>query len=270
MGLHKALFVFVLAGALALGATRAAAADSVVHLTLDGRPISSKPDVALLHGGAVFVDAVDFTKVANGLLVFEGKETVKIVVRGHTATFRAGERSARLDGKTVQLAQAPFEHNGELYIPLAAVLKGSPGTTLHVIDKSHADLHLAVFTNPDTASATPAVALAVIPTASVAADGLHVSVTIRNVLDVPYTLTFPTSARATFLVDRDGSTVWDSSAGKRFLQSISQVTLAPGEAQTFADVWTGWSAADSGRYQLRARLELRTPLVSSPVSLGVK
>ncbi|MBV8601539.1 MAG: hypothetical protein JO359_08255 [Candidatus Eremiobacteraeota bacterium] len=247
-----------------------AAADTPVHLTLDGRPISEKTDVAVLHDGELFIDAVDFTRVANGLLVFEGKGTVKLAVRGHAATFSAGTRTARIDGKSVTLAHAPFERHGDLYIPFAAILKQSPGTTLHVIDKTHADVHLAVFNTVDTPLASPAVALAVIPTASAAADGLHVSVTIRNTLDVPYTLTFPTSARATFLVDRDGTTVWDSSGGKRFLQSLGQVTLAPGEAQTYADVWPGWSAADPGRYQLRARLELRTPLISSPVSLGVK
>ena len=261
--------------AFAIAGTRALAADTRVNLTLDGRPISRKPDVALLRNGQMFVDAVDLTRVFSGFLVFEPEETVKIAVRGHTGTFHAGQRAARIDGKAVTLPEPAFLHNGDLYIPVSVILGPQTGISLVKLGPRRADLHVAAFAPAATDAArssgsiTPALALAIVPTASAAADGLHVSVSVRNALDTPYVLTFPTSARAEFMVDKNGSTVWDSTQGKRFLQSISMVTLAPDEAVTYSDVWSGWSVAGPGRYQLRARLMLKSPIVSSPVSLGV-
>ena len=258
-----------------LAATLALAADTRVALTLDGRPISRKPDVALLRNGQMFVDVVDLTRVFSGFLIFEPGETVKIAIRGHTGTFRGGQRAARIDGKAVTLPEPAFLQNGDLYIPITVILGKSTGISLVKLGPRRADLHVTAFAAAPTAEPrslsrmTPALALAIVPTASVAADGLHVSVSVRNALDTPYVLTFPTSARAEFMIDKDGSTVWDSAQGKRFLQSISSLTLAPDEAVTYSDVWSGWSAAAAGRYQLRARRMLKSPVVSSPVSLGV-
>lgn len=250
-----------------------AAADVPVNLTLDGRPISNKPDVAVMHDGVMFVDAVDFTKVFNGLLVFSGKEGVKIAVRGHSATFHAGERHATIDGKTVQLQAAPFVRGGDIYIPIKTILAPRTAITMRETGPNEADLHLAVFSTHMSAQtgshASPAKALSLVQSANAASDGLHVAVKVTNTLSVPYTLNFSSGARATFLIDRDGASVWDSSQGQRYTQSLSHVTLAPGEAVTYTAVWTAWSTQPAGRYQLRTRLMLVPPLVSSPSSLGV-
>lgn len=257
-----------------IAGTRPLAADTPVNLTLDGRPISRKPDVAVMRNGQLFVDVVDLTRVFDGFLVFEPGQTVKIAIRGHTGTFVAGKLAARVDGKPVTLPEAPFLRNGDLYIPIGVILGRRTGISLAKLGPRRADLRVAAFAGASdgaraSSSPTPALALAILPTATVAPDGLHVSVSVRNALDVPYVLTFPTSARAEFMVDRNGSTVWDSAQGKRFLQSFSSVTLAPDEAVSYSDVWTGWSTAGPGRYQLRARLMLKLPILSSPVSLGV-
>ena len=246
-------------------------ADTPVNLTLDGRPISRKADVALERNGAMFVDAVDFTRVFNGLLVFGPEGAVKIIVRGHSSTFVPGNRVAHIDGKAVKLPEAPFVHNGDLYVPVSVILGSATGISLHRIDATHADLHLTVFAGAtDNPRQSPASVLAVVPSASVASDGLHVMVTVRNTQDTPYALTFPTSARATFMIDRDGVNVWSSSQGKRYLQALYHTSLPPDGAFTFSDVWPAWNGADPGRYQLRVRVMLSPPLESSPVSLGVK
>jgi hypothetical protein len=242
----------------------ASAATERVKLTVDGRPLSAKPDVALSRGGAVYANVVELTRAFGGFLTFQPHGVVKVTMRGTNFTFAPGKGGA-------------FEWSGDLYVPLSAITGAKTGITMQRLSAHRADLHVAVFgpsgTTPSApasaGSLSPAMALAILPSANVAQDGLHVSVAVKNTQDKPYTLNFPTSARAAFVVDKDGVTVWDSSRGKRYLQSLSPVTLAPGETVTYSDVWTGWSAAGPGRYQLRARLMTATPVVSSPVSLGV-
>ena len=264
------LFALTVTALPAVPLAAPAAADVPVVLTLDGRPVSKRPGMAVRHNGVLFVDVVDLTKVFDGLLVFDGPRTVKIALRGHTATFTVGSPAARIDGKKTKLPAAPLLRNGDIYIPMSVMVGPRTGIGLNVIDPTHADLHVAVFAPATEVPATnDALALELVPTASAAADGLHAALTITNTLHVPYTLRFPSSARATFTVDKDGSTAWDSSTGKRYLQTISQVTLAPGESVTYSDVWPDWTSAAPGRYQLRGQLMLKRPIASSPVSLGV-
>ena len=265
-------------GELLVAPALPAAADEPVNLTVDGRPVSSKPDVAVMRNGVMYVDAVDFTKVFNGLLVTSAPGAIKIAVRGHTAAFHSGERSAVIDGKHVTLEGPAFTRNGDVYIPIKTILYPHTTITMRSTGKDAADLHVSVFGSGKKAVSamaemsnhvSPASALTLEPTAHVSSDGLHVSVSVRNHLSVPYTLTFPTGGRAAFVIDRDGTTVWDSARGRVYTQSISHLTLAPGESVTYADVWPGWSSQASGRYQIRVRLMVSPPLLTSPSSLGV-
>lgn len=256
--------------AVAVPLAASASADVPVVLTMDGRPVSKRPGMAVRHNGVLFADVIDLTRVFDGLLVLDGPRTVKLAIRGHTATFTVGSKTARIDGKKVALQAAPLLRNGDIYVPISTFVGPKTGIGLKMIGPKHADLHVAVFAPAtEVPATTDALALELVPAATAAADGLHATLTVTNTLHVPYTLTFPSSARATFSVDKDGSTAWDSATGKRYLQSISQVTLAPGESVTYSDVWPDWASAAPGRYQLRGQLMLKRPIASSPVSLGV-
>ncbi|MBV8151318.1 MAG: hypothetical protein JOY59_07160 [Candidatus Eremiobacteraeota bacterium] len=249
----------------------AQAADRPVVLTLDGRPFARDRSAAVAHGGVLFVDVVDATKAFNGLLLLQTPGRARLETQGKIALFVVGTRRATFNGAPLTLPGAPFRRAGRMYVPLATVAKLT-GARLVRIDAGHADLRVTfpgVSPSPAPASTSPAAVLAIVPSASAAADGLHVSVSVRNTLSRAYTLTFPSGARATFLLDRDGSTVWDSSAGKRYTQALSYVTLAPGQTVVFSDVWTKWSSRPAGRYQLRAQLMVRPPVLSSPISLGL-
>ena len=120
------------------------ARDSAVALTLDGRPISHKAQVALVHDGVLFVDAVDLTRVFDGLLIFE-KAGARITVRGNTFAFHLGQRTAIVDHQSVRIAGAPFEYAGDVFVPMSAILSADKGLSLTWTGRNRADLHVTVF-----------------------------------------------------------------------------------------------------------------------------
>jgi hypothetical protein len=120
------------------------AADMRVTLTLDGRPISSRPATALMRGGVLFVDAVDMTRVFDGLLVFE-KNGIRISVRGHSESFRIGQHVAVVDDTNVKLQAAPFEYNGDIFVPLSTIIGADPALRVTWVNQHHADLHINAF-----------------------------------------------------------------------------------------------------------------------------
>lgn len=115
-----------------------------VSLTLDGRPISSRPSVALVRSGVLFVDAIDITRVFDGLLVFE-RHGVRIGVRGHSESFTVGRRIAVVDKTNVRLRAAPFEYDGDIFVPIGPIVSADPALRLTWINRHHADLHVSAF-----------------------------------------------------------------------------------------------------------------------------
>ncbi len=124
-------------------AVRAAAVDQRVSLTLDGRPVSTR-SVALVRNGVLFVDCIDVTRVFDGLLVFE-RRGVRISVRGHTESFRLGSLIAVVDKTNVRLRVAPFEYEGDIFVPFDPIIKADPALHITWINRHHADLHVDAF-----------------------------------------------------------------------------------------------------------------------------
>ncbi|MGH7714884.1 MAG: hypothetical protein ACREML_02695 [Vulcanimicrobiaceae bacterium] len=127
-----------------LASHAASAADTRVSLTLDGRPISTRPAVALVRNGVLFVDAVDVTRVFDGLLVFE-RHGVRLGVRGHNLSFTIGKRIAQVDKSGVRLKGAPFEFDGDIFVPVEPIVNADPALHLTWVNRRHADLHVNAF-----------------------------------------------------------------------------------------------------------------------------
>jgi len=93
------------------------AADSTVTLTLDGRPIDKHGGIAVMHGGTVFVDAVDMTKTFNGLISMRTGGSATITIQGSTGAFVQGSTTTVVNGVKARIP-APFMRGGDLFIPL--------------------------------------------------------------------------------------------------------------------------------------------------------
>jgi len=84
------------------------------------------------------------TRVFDGLLVFE-RNGVRIGVRGHSESFTIGRRIAVVDKTDVRLRAAPFEHNGDIFVPIGPIITADPALRLTWINRHHADLHVSAF-----------------------------------------------------------------------------------------------------------------------------
>ena len=131
--------------ALALGGP-ALAADAVVHLTLDGRPVDRAGGIAILHQGVVYADVVDLTKSFNGLLTFHGN-AAEITIGGTTATVTAGSRTMKLQQGSIVMPGAVFRRNGDLYVPLDAFVTRVAKAQVRT-DPSHTRADIYVNANP--------------------------------------------------------------------------------------------------------------------------
>jgi hypothetical protein len=109
----------VAAAVLSLTA-HAAAADSLVELTLEGRPVDRHSGVAILHHGVVFADAIDLTKCFDGLITLVRSGAATITIGPNTGTFTPGSSRATVNNTVVVLPAAPFRRNGDLFVPLEA------------------------------------------------------------------------------------------------------------------------------------------------------
>jgi|GEM_PF-4706019 hypothetical protein len=127
-----------------LGSHAAGAVDMRVALTLDGRPISTRASVAIVRDGVLFVNAVDITRVFDGLLVFE-TNGIRLGVRGYNISFTIGRHVALVDKTAVRLKVAPFEHDGDIFVPLGPIIGADPALRLTWVNPHHADLHVTAF-----------------------------------------------------------------------------------------------------------------------------
>ena len=110
--------VLLCALVLALGpGAPARAADKIVKLTLDGRPVDRAGGVALARNGVVYANLVDLVKSFDGLLTFQGNAVV-VSISGVTATFTAGSRTAKVGESAQTMKGQTFRRNGEVFVPL--------------------------------------------------------------------------------------------------------------------------------------------------------
>jgi hypothetical protein len=278
------IFLGVLAS-LATLARPVLASDTVLAVTIDGRPLSSvtKSGGYLLHG-VPFVNAVAFVKAFNGLVVFgttdSERKSIDITLQRATAEFAVGVGSYSVkNGPTVPMAGATFLSNGDFYIPVAALAKLAGATftrhgTTVAVKSPDASVSLAspapsATPNPAEDEPTPAQALSVMPSATIDDAGLHLKVNVANTTSAPYVVNFPSGAQIAFVVTRNGNLAYDSLAGKTIVTTPTTLTFAPNETKTFSGLWPGYASAGAGRYTLRVRLMTTQPLDFPPVSIGV-
>ncbi|GAC1429865.1 MAG: hypothetical protein NVSMB5_24290 [Candidatus Velthaea sp.] len=114
----KRVAALVLGCAVLFGALPAYAADRVVTLTLDGRPIDKHGGIAVMHGGVLYADTIDLVKTFDGLISLHKDGSATATIRGNTGAFTPGSRNATINGKVVRLPGAPFMRGGDLYVPL--------------------------------------------------------------------------------------------------------------------------------------------------------
>ena len=107
----------VIVASLLGAAAPARAADRVIAVTLDGRPLDRVGGVALLHDGVIYADVVKLVKAFDGLLTFQGKAVV-VSIGTTTGTFTTGSHTAKINDGAVRMRGAAFMRDGDLYVPL--------------------------------------------------------------------------------------------------------------------------------------------------------
>jgi hypothetical protein len=118
--MKRVSFSFVAAAAVCLtSASAVLAADSIVKLTLDGRPVDRAGGIAVRHNGVVLADVIDLTKAFDGLLTFPNRNSVTVTLNGTTVRYRVGVKSAVVNDKVLPLRVAPILRNGDVFVPLA-------------------------------------------------------------------------------------------------------------------------------------------------------
>jgi hypothetical protein len=133
-----------LAAALLSLPARAAAADAVVELTLDGRPVDRHAGAALLHHGLVFANAIDLTKCFDGFITLLRSGAATITIGTNTGTFTPGSSSATINAVEIALPDAPFRVNGNLFVPLEAFITDVAGASVRLSPTlRHADIRVA-------------------------------------------------------------------------------------------------------------------------------
>ncbi len=139
--MKRPLAILALIAAIALGAP-ASAADRVVSLTLDGRPVDRAGGVALLHNGVVCADVVDLVKSFDGLLTFQGNAVV-VTINGVTARFTAGSRTAMVNDGAITMETRAFMRNGDLFVPLNAFITRVAQAKVRINPaRTHADIYV--------------------------------------------------------------------------------------------------------------------------------
>jgi hypothetical protein len=133
--------LLVAAASFGFGA-RASAADAVVELTLDGRPVDRHAGSAILHHGFVFADAIDLTKCFDGFITLLPGGAATITIGPNTGTFRPGLRRATINAMLVALPAAPFIHDGDLFVPLEPFIKDIAAASVRFTGRHHADIRV--------------------------------------------------------------------------------------------------------------------------------
>jgi hypothetical protein len=119
------------AAALSLTA-RAPAADSIVDLTLEGRPVDRERGVAVMHDGFVFADAIDLTRCFDGFITLLRGGAATVTIGPNTGTFTPGSPRATINTASVALPGAPFKRNGELFVPLEIFISRVAGAQVRL------------------------------------------------------------------------------------------------------------------------------------------
>lgn len=129
-----------LAAVLLAFATPTSAADKVVTLTLDGRPVDRFGGVALARNGVVYGDVVVLVKSFNGLLTFQGPAVV-VTIGPKTARFTPGSRTALINDGALTMRGQTFLVHGDIYVPLETFVTQVAGAKLRVnAARTHADI----------------------------------------------------------------------------------------------------------------------------------
>ena len=136
--MKRALSLFALCAVL-FAATPTFAADKVITLTLDGRPVDRAGGIAVVRNGIVYADAIDLIKSFDGLLNLQQDGGAALTIRANTGYFKPGSTSATINKVRVTLPGAPFMRNGDLYVPLAAFITKIAGARVKVTP-GHADI----------------------------------------------------------------------------------------------------------------------------------
>jgi hypothetical protein len=134
---------------IALGAPApVSAADKVVKLTLDGRPVDRGGGVAvaLARNGVVYANLVDLVKSFNGLLTFQGAGAV-VSIGAVTATFTAGSRTAKVGEGAQTMRGQTFLRDGDLFVPLDFFVTQVARAKLK-LDPAHGKADILVNANP--------------------------------------------------------------------------------------------------------------------------
>ncbi|HTJ24546.1 MAG TPA: stalk domain-containing protein [Candidatus Limnocylindria bacterium] len=131
--------------AVCLGAP-ALAKDSPVVVTLDGRPVDRHGGVAVARLGVVYGDVVDLVQAFDGVLTFH-RNAVLVTIKGTTARFTVGSRTALIDQGSVVTSGAAFRRNGDIYVPLTFFVTRVAGAQVR-IDKALAHARIYVNANP--------------------------------------------------------------------------------------------------------------------------
>lgn len=97
-------------------------------------------------------------------------------------------------------------------------------------------------------------------------DPVVLSLRVRNGTDAPTVLTWPTTQRYEFVVERAGQRVWTWSEGRAFAEMLVDQTLGPRAETVFREVWR---TADPGRYRARGILTSAPPRASAWVDFEV-
>ena len=114
----RAAAVLLLAASLA---APAGAAERIVKMTMDGRPVDRHGGIAVLRNGVVYADVVDLVKTFDGLLTFQGPATV-VTIGPATATFTIGSRTMKINDGAVTMRGPVFVRHGDPYVPLDAFI----------------------------------------------------------------------------------------------------------------------------------------------------
>jgi archaellum component FlaF (FlaF/FlaG flagellin family) len=113
-----------------------AADDSLVKLTLDGRPVDRSSGSAVLHDGIVYGDVEDLVRSFDGILTFQ-RDTITVTINSVTAKFTQGSSTVTLGAASVVMPGPVITRDGENFVPLeffitrvcAAKLRISPDKT---------------------------------------------------------------------------------------------------------------------------------------------
>ena len=120
--MKQLLTALALGVALVAPTTVALAADRVVKLTLDGRPVDRAGGVAVVRNGVVYADVVPLVKSFDGLLTFQGNAVV-VTIHGVTGRFTDGSRTALVNDGAVTMRGQTFKLNGDWYVPLETFVR---------------------------------------------------------------------------------------------------------------------------------------------------